>query len=175
VKWPPCRRLSASLVLSAATHAAPGMVRSSWAWFVAMVTSAAMAGSVEVSAASTAMMKVKMGGRGVQERWESWIPSPESSSFRSSTSQHRLAAFLVRLAGGGEAVGDLIGESGGGGDCDGSSGGTCSGSGGRAVSAGGVDGAGDGAEIKDWSSLVAAATMAVSGGASEASVAAAFR
>jgi hypothetical protein len=114
------------------------------------------------------------GGGGVQERGESWIPSPESFSLRSSISQHRLAAFLVRLAGGSEAVGDLTGESGGGDDCDGSSSGTCSGSGGHAMSAGGVGGAGDGAESTDWSSLVAAAAMAAGGGASEASVAAAF-
>jgi hypothetical protein len=111
------------------------------------------------------------GGGGVQERGESWIPSPESCSLRSSTSQRRLAIFLVRLAGGGEAVGDLTGENGGGGNCDCSSSSTCRGSEGRAVSAGGVDGA----EITDWSSLVAVAAMAAGGGASEASVAAAFR
>ncbi len=67
------------------------------------------------------------GGGGVQERGESWIPSPESSSLRSSTSQRSLAAFLVRLAGGREAVGDLSGESEGGGTLEGSSSGTCSG------------------------------------------------
>ncbi len=95
------------------------------------------------------------GGGGVQERGESWIPSPESSSLRSSTSQRRLAAFLVRLAGGRETVG---------GDCDCSSSGACSGFGGRAVSVGGVNGA----EITDWSSLVAVEAVAAGGGAFKA-------
>ncbi len=44
------------------------------------------------------------GGRGVHERGESCISSPESSSLSSSTLKRRLAAFLVRLAGGGEVL-----------------------------------------------------------------------
>jgi hypothetical protein len=46
----------------------------------------------------------KGGGGGVQERGESCISLPESSSLSSSTSRRRLAAFQVRLAGGGEGV-----------------------------------------------------------------------
>jgi hypothetical protein len=49
------------------------------------------------------------GGGGVQERGDSCNLSPESSPLRSSSSQRRLAAFLMHLAGGGEAVGDCSG------------------------------------------------------------------
>ncbi len=61
------------------------------------------------------------GGGGVQERGDSSISPSESSSLRSSTSQRRFAAFLVRFAGGGEILGEFTSV----GDCDGA----CSGSG----------------------------------------------
>lgn len=59
--WLPCRRLSVPLVSSAATSVAPAVERSSWVWFAAMATSPAMAGTVEVSAALTAVVKAKAG------------------------------------------------------------------------------------------------------------------
>ncbi len=62
------------------------------------------------------------GGRGVHERGDSCTSSPESSSLSSSTSQRRLAAFLVRLASGGEGVRILSceGDEGGAGSSSGS-------------------------------------------------------
>jgi hypothetical protein len=60
------------------------------------------------------------GGGDGQERGDSSISPSESSSLRSSTSQRRLAAFLVCFAGGGEIVGEFTSV----GDCDGA----CSGS-----------------------------------------------
>ncbi len=62
------------------------------------------------------------GGGGVQERGESCISLPESSSLSSSTSRRHLAAFLVRLVGSGDGVKDF--------SCKGDVGGAGSGSGG---------------------------------------------
>jgi hypothetical protein len=71
--WLPRRRLSSSLVSLAATSVAPAVERSSWVLFaamatspgmvtsLAMATSPAMAGTVEVSAALTAVVKAKAG------------------------------------------------------------------------------------------------------------------
>jgi hypothetical protein len=64
------------------------------------------------------------GGRGVQERGESCISLPESSSLSSSTSRRLLAAFQVRLAGGGEGMKAFSCEGGGGGAGSGSGGGS---------------------------------------------------
>jgi hypothetical protein len=52
------------------------------------------------------------GGEGVQEMDESTISPSNPSSLSSSTSHRRLAAFLVRFAGGGETGGDVacVGE-----------------------------------------------------------------
>ncbi len=47
------------------------------------------------------------GGDGVQRTGESTISSSHPSSLSSSTSHRRLAAFLVRFAGGGDAGGDV--------------------------------------------------------------------
>jgi hypothetical protein len=48
------------------------------------------------------------GGGDVQDRGESSISPSHPSSQSSSTSHRRLAAFLVRFAGGGEAGGDVL-------------------------------------------------------------------
>ncbi len=106
------------------------------------------------------------GGGGVQERGDSSISPSESSSLRSFNSQRRLAAFLVRFAGGGEIVGEFTSV----GDCDGASGGSPRG-------AGSVGGAGVCAKITDDGSQDVAAAFGGGGGAakSEASVTTAFR
>ncbi len=92
--------------------------------------------------ASTATAKGKVGVEECrrQETGDNCISPPESSPFRSSISQRRLAAFLVHLAGGGEVVGDCSGM--------GDGGGMSSGFGWSAVSTDGDGGAGIGAEIR---------------------------
>ncbi len=97
------------------------------------------------------------GGGGVQERGDSSISPSESSSLRSSTSQRRLAAFLVRFAGGGEIVGEFTSV----GDFSG----TCSGSGGSSRGAGSVGGADVCAKITDDGSQDEAPTVGGGGGA----------
>ncbi len=109
------------------------------------------------------------GGGGVQERGDSSISPLESSSLRSSTSQRRLAAFLVRFAGGGEIVGEFTSV--------GDYGGACSGSGGSPRGAGSVGDAGVGGEITDDGSQDVAPAIGGGGSATEpeASITTAFR
>ncbi len=58
---------------------------------------------------ATLAATLPQGGGGVLRTGESSISSPHPSSLRSSTSHRRLAAFLVRFAGGGDNGSDVAG------------------------------------------------------------------